>query len=114
MEEAEARREALRAELHEYGALSAEPDRAACCAQLECAAHDRELDDFMRKAGGLKHELLALAQVRKRGGGAGVRSPGVGVARGVFTQSLPYFPCMITNRPLITCPLGQLNGGERG
>lgn len=25
--------------------------------------HDHNLEDFMRKAGGLKHELLALVQV---------------------------------------------------
>ncbi|CAM9316736.1 unnamed protein product, partial [Laminaria digitata] len=67
LEESEARREALRAELHSYGALSAEPDLEGCCGQVEAVAHNPELEEFMRKAGGLKNELLALVQ--------GVRSP---------------------------------------
>ncbi|CAM9400850.1 unnamed protein product [Ectocarpus fasciculatus] len=66
-DESEARREAVRAELHSYGAACAEPDLEACCVQVEAVAHDRGLEDFMRKAGGLKHELLALVQ--------GMRSP---------------------------------------
>lgn len=61
--ESEARREAVRAELHGYGAACAEPDLEPCCVQVEAVAHDRGLEDFMRKAGGLKHELLALVQV---------------------------------------------------
>ncbi|CAN0584879.1 unnamed protein product, partial [Ectocarpus sp. 12 AP-2014] len=52
--ESEARREAVRAELHGYGAACAEPDLEACCVQVEAVAHDRSLEDFMRKAGGLK------------------------------------------------------------
>lgn len=63
LEESEARREAVRAELHSYGAECAEPDLEACCLQVEAVAHDPNLEDFMRKAGGLKHELLALVQV---------------------------------------------------
>ncbi|CAM9256084.1 unnamed protein product [Ectocarpus sp. 12 AP-2014] len=65
--ESVARREAVRSELHGYGAACAEPDLEACCVQVEAVAHDRSLEDFMRKAGGLKHELLALVQ--------GIRSP---------------------------------------
>eukprot|EP00903_Cladosiphon_okamuranus_P015016 g13894.t1 len=65
--ESEARREALRAELHSYGAECAEPDLETCCLQVEAVAHDHNLEDFMRKAGGLKHELLGLVQ--------GMRSP---------------------------------------
>ncbi|CBJ30237.1 conserved unknown protein [Ectocarpus siliculosus] len=65
--ESEARREAVRAELHGYGAACTEPDLEACCMQVEAVAHARGLEDFMRKAGGLKHELLALVQ--------GMRSP---------------------------------------
>ncbi|CAB1112029.1 unnamed protein product [Ectocarpus sp. CCAP 1310/34] len=57
----------VRAELHGYGAACTEPDLEACCVQVEAVAHDRGLEDFMRKAGGLKHELLALVQ--------GMRSP---------------------------------------
>lgn len=53
----------MRAELHSYGAECAEPDLEACCLQVEAVAHDHNLEDFMRKAGGLKHELLALVQV---------------------------------------------------
>eukprot|EP00904_Undaria_pinnatifida_P004042 jgi/Undpi1/13639/HiC_scaffold_9.g03293.m1 len=67
LEESEARREALRAELHSYGALSPEPDLEGCCGQVEAVAHSLELEEFMRKAGGLKNELLALVQ--------GMRSP---------------------------------------
>lgn len=64
--EAAARRESLRAELHKYGALSAEPDLEACCLQMEKLAHDPASEEFMRKAGALKHELLTLVQVRRR------------------------------------------------
>lgn len=53
----------MRAELHSYGAECAEPDLESCCLQVEAVAHDHNLEDFMRKAGGLKHELLALVQV---------------------------------------------------
>lgn len=63
LEEAQERREALRAELHSYGAISAEPDLEGCSVQVESVAHSKELEDFMRKAGGLKHELLTLVQV---------------------------------------------------
>ncbi len=63
LEESEGRREALRAELHGYGAESAEPDLELCCRQAEAVAHDHGLEDFLRKAGGLKQELLALVQV---------------------------------------------------
>ncbi|CAM9626848.1 unnamed protein product, partial [Pylaiella littoralis] len=62
LEESEARREAVRAELHSYGAVCAEPDLEVCCLQAEAVAHDHGLEDFMRKAGGLKHELLVLVQ----------------------------------------------------
>ena len=66
----------MRAELHSYGALSAEPDLEGCCGQVEAVAHHLELEEFMRKAGGLKDELLALVQVfprekAERWGGAG-------------------------------------------
>lgn len=62
------RREAIRSELHQYGALSAEPDLEACCVQLERVAHNPAYEDFLRKAGGLKHELIGLVQVRKAAG----------------------------------------------
>lgn len=75
LEESEVRREALRAELHSYGALHAEPDLEGCCGQVEAVAHNPQLEEFLRKAGGLKNELLVLAQVqyvahkwRNRGG----------------------------------------------
>ena len=44
----------MRAELHSYGALSAEPDLEGCCGQVEAVAHHLELEEFMRKAGGLR------------------------------------------------------------
>ncbi|CAM9313803.1 unnamed protein product, partial [Hapterophycus canaliculatus] len=67
LKESEERREAIRAELHSYGAGCEEPDLEACCLQVEAVVHDQSLEDFMRKAGGLKHELLTLVQ--------GMRSP---------------------------------------
>ncbi|CAM9524177.1 unnamed protein product, partial [Sphacelaria rigidula] len=67
--EGEVRREAIRSELHQYGALSAEPDLEACCVQLERVAHNPAYEDFLRKASGLKHELIGLVQ--------GMRSPDI-------------------------------------
>lgn len=65
MDEAERRREQLRSELHSYGALLAEPDLEALCAKVESTCQDRQLEEFMRKAGGLKLELMALVQVSR-------------------------------------------------
>ncbi|CAM9618005.1 unnamed protein product [Scytosiphon promiscuus] len=62
LKESEARREAIRAELHSYGAGCEEPDLEACCLQVEAVIHDHKLEDFLRKAGGLKHELSTLVQ----------------------------------------------------
>lgn len=66
VEEAEVRREELRAELHKYGALSAEPNLEELCTRLDNFLQNRKLEDFLKKAGGLKHELSALVQVRVR------------------------------------------------
>lgn len=65
MDEAERRREQLRSELHGYGALLAEPDLEELCLKVESTCQDRQLDDFMRKAGGLKLELTALVRVSR-------------------------------------------------
>lgn len=63
LEEAGVRREDLRAELHSYGAHSVEPDLEGYCLRVESVAQSKNLEEFMRKAGGLKHELLTLVQV---------------------------------------------------
>ncbi|CAN0392938.1 unnamed protein product, partial [Discosporangium mesarthrocarpum] len=60
----EARREALRAELHGYGALTTEPALGAHCRAVEAVIVDKDLEDFLRTAGGLKIELQGLVQVR--------------------------------------------------
>lgn len=65
LEEAKTRREFLRAELHEYGALSPEPDWGRCCQQVEAVINGSECEEFLRKAGGLKYELVNLVQVRQ-------------------------------------------------
>jgi hypothetical protein len=57
---AEDRREALRAELHLYGALEDEPDVEAHAAAIEQVVTDSMLDAFFRGAGGLKPELKEL------------------------------------------------------
>lgn len=52
-------REALRAELHTYGALAEEGDAAGLAQELETKSFSAsdELEDFFRKAGGLKPEM---------------------------------------------------------
>ena len=59
-EAAERRREALRAELHVFGALEDEPDLEAHALAIEKVLTDPELDSFFRSAGGLKPELKEL------------------------------------------------------
>lgn len=58
-----ARKEVLRTELHVYGALSAEPNREALCDYIESVLHDQQLEEILRKAGELKHELSELCRV---------------------------------------------------
>ncbi|KAH8098983.1 DUF4455-containing protein [Aureococcus anophagefferens] len=58
--EAEARREALRAELHRYGALEDEPDLESHARAIEAVTHDANLEALFRSAGGLKLELREL------------------------------------------------------
>ncbi|KAJ8601120.1 hypothetical protein CTAYLR_008829 [Chrysophaeum taylorii] len=55
-------REALRAELHDYGALAEEPDLAANARVVESVALDPELEPYFRSAGGLKAELRECAR----------------------------------------------------
>lgn len=58
--EAEQRREALRAELHRYGALEDEPDLESHARAIEAVTHDANLEALFRSAGGLKLELREL------------------------------------------------------
>jgi len=53
--------EALRAELHAYGALQQEPDLAAISRSLSAAVTDPALAELFRVGGGLKSELEAQA-----------------------------------------------------
>ena len=57
---AKKRREALRAELHKYGALEDEPDLDSHALVIENVLNDLELEVFFRGAGGLKPELKEL------------------------------------------------------
>eukprot|EP00618_Florenciella_parvula_P017113 CAMPEP_0119479594 /NCGR_PEP_ID=MMETSP1344-20130328/8788_1 /TAXON_ID=236787 /ORGANISM="Florenciella parvula, Strain CCMP2471" /LENGTH=1700 /DNA_ID=CAMNT_0007513837 /DNA_START=186 /DNA_END=5285 /DNA_ORIENTATION=+ len=58
---AEQRRESLRAELHEYGALEPEPDLGSVATQIDAVLTDSSLDAFFRGAGGLKHALKEIS-----------------------------------------------------
>ena len=58
--DAEARKEALRAELHVYGALEPEPDLEQHACEIEAVLGDTSLDAFFRSSGGLKSELQRL------------------------------------------------------
>ena len=71
IEEARVRREALRAELHDYGAFSAEPDWEPLCLQVEAFVNGVKNEEFLRKAGELKHELVTLLQVSVERAGTG-------------------------------------------
>ena len=51
VDKAERRRESLRAELHEYGALEPEPDLGAVAATIDGVLNDSSLDAFFRGAG---------------------------------------------------------------
>lgn len=60
-DEAKGLREALRAELHEYGALAEEPELSAPAVFLQKhVVQNPDLDAFFRSAGGLKAELREL------------------------------------------------------
>jgi hypothetical protein len=52
--------EALRAELHEYGALAPQAHLDALGARLRDALADPQLEAFLRRTGGLKAELAGL------------------------------------------------------
>ena len=62
-DEAERRREALRAELHNYGALHLEPDAEGLAARIDGTSLDVTLEEFFRKSGGLKSELTRLSHI---------------------------------------------------
>lgn len=59
-DEAEKRRESLRHELHNYGALHLEPDTEYFARVIDEVVHEQELEEFMRKSGGLKAELVKI------------------------------------------------------
>ena len=61
-DEAEKRREDLRHELHKYGALHLEPDTELFANQMEEVVQSPELEEFMRKSGGLKAELVKTSE----------------------------------------------------
>ncbi|GMI11443.1 hypothetical protein TrVE_jg944 [Triparma verrucosa] len=62
-DEAEKRREDLRHELHKYGALHLEPDTEFFANQMEEVVQSPELEEFMRKSGGLKAELVKIVKL---------------------------------------------------
>ena len=61
-DEAEQRREDLRAELHIYGALHNEPDLESGARTIDEQVSQTALEEFFRKSGGLKHALVAIAK----------------------------------------------------
>ncbi|KAJ0410576.1 hypothetical protein ATCC90586_007409 [Pythium insidiosum] len=60
--EALALREALRLELHGFGALAPGGDIAACKREIDRVLQDEALDEFFRMAGGLRNELDGLSK----------------------------------------------------
>ncbi|GMH74178.1 hypothetical protein TL16_g06393 [Triparma laevis f. inornata] len=62
-DEAEKRRESLRHELHNYGALHLEPDTEYFARVIDGVVHEQELEEFMRKSGGLKAELVKIIKL---------------------------------------------------
>ena len=61
-DEAESRRENLRHELHSYGALHLEPDLESFAKSIDEVVTQPELEEFMRKSGGLKAELVKITK----------------------------------------------------
>ena len=61
-DEAEKRREDLRHELHNYGALHLEPDVGYFASEIDDVVNSAELEEFFRKSGGLKPELVKISK----------------------------------------------------
>ncbi|GMI03755.1 hypothetical protein TrRE_jg12660 [Triparma retinervis] len=61
-DEAEKRREDLRHELHNYGALHLEPDVGYFAGEIDAVVNSAELEEFLRKSGGLKPELVKISK----------------------------------------------------
>jgi hypothetical protein len=59
-EECKSLREELRAELHQYGALAPEPDVQSHSQNMNALISNPDLEEFFRKAGGLKSEFRAI------------------------------------------------------
>ncbi|GMI21963.1 hypothetical protein TeGR_g1116, partial [Tetraparma gracilis] len=62
-DEAEMRRENLRAELHNYGALHLEPDTESFALEIDAVVTATDLEEFFRKSGGLKSELVKITKI---------------------------------------------------
>ncbi|GLE02477.1 hypothetical protein PINS_up011315 [Pythium insidiosum] len=60
--EALAMREALRLELHGFGALAPEGDITRCKQQIDGVLQDETLEEFFRMAGGLRNELDGISK----------------------------------------------------
>ena len=64
-DEAEKRREDLRHELHKYGALHLEPETENFASNIDEVVKSPELEEFLRKSGGLKAELVKITKQLK-------------------------------------------------
>ena len=61
-DEADVRRENLRAELHNYGALHLEPDLETNAEAIDEEVAQAALEEFFRKSGGLKSSLVTVSK----------------------------------------------------